>query len=92
MESLEVMALLVSDSLALPWLQASAGPPTWVWAALLMAGFVGLTVLTVVLARFAVLRTPPPVIARDGAARRELAEEASQHDEADQSGQKGARS
>ncbi len=34
----------------------------WAWAALLMAGFVGLTVLTMALARLPTRRAPPPVI------------------------------
>ena len=60
-------------------LQASAGTPPWVWAALLMAAFAALTVLTMVLVRRAVLRPPPPpagsrVEAPDEAARRELDE------------------
>jgi hypothetical protein len=43
----------------LPWLVAS-GAPTWVWAALLMAGFVALTVFTMWLARLPARRKPPP--------------------------------
>ena len=57
-------------------LQASGGTPTWVWAALVMAGFAGLSVLTMALVRLPVLRAPPPLIALteapDEAARREL--------------------
>lgn len=58
-------------------LQASAGTPRWIWAALLMAGFVGGSALVVALARLPVLRPPPPVAARlavapDQAARGEL--------------------
>ncbi len=57
-------------------LQASGGAPTWVWAALLIAAFAGLTVLTMVLVRYPVLRAPPPfsapVEAPDEPARREL--------------------
>ena len=36
------------------------GPPAWVWAALLMAGFAALTVFTMLLARIPTLRSPPP--------------------------------
>ena len=47
-----------------------AGPPAWVWATLLMAGFAALTVLTMLLARIPTLRPPPPDEAdeEDGAA------------------------
>ena len=38
-----------------------AGPPAWVWATLLMAGFAALTVFTMVLARIPTLRSPPPL-------------------------------
>ena len=37
-----------------------AGPPAWVWATLLMAGFAALTVFTMALARIPTLRPPPP--------------------------------
>ena len=37
----------------------AAGPPAWVWAALLMAGFATLTVFTMLLARIPTLRQPP---------------------------------
>ena len=48
----------------------AAGPPAWVWATLLMAGFAALTVLTMLLARIPTLRPPPPDEAdeEDGAA------------------------
>ena len=36
-----------------------AGPPAWVWATLLMAGFAALTVFTMALARIPTLRPPP---------------------------------
>ena len=36
-----------------------AGPPAWVWATLLMAGFAALTVFTMLLARIPTLRSPP---------------------------------
>ena len=36
-----------------------AGPPAWVWATLLMAGFAALTVFTMLLARIPTLRPPP---------------------------------
>ena len=38
----------------------AAGPPAWIWATLLMAGFAALTVLTMLLARIPTLRPPPP--------------------------------
>ncbi len=55
----------------------AAGPPRWPWAALIMAGFAGLTVITMLLVRPAMLRpAPQPVVARvepsDVTARREL--------------------
>jgi hypothetical protein len=58
-------------------LQASAGAPTWIWAALLAAAFVALTVLTMALVRLPVLHVPPlavaaPIEAPGEAARREL--------------------
>ncbi len=37
----------------------ASGPPAWVWATLLMAGFAALTVLTMLLARIPTLRPPP---------------------------------
>ena len=40
---------------------AAASAPTWVWAALVMAGFVGLTLITMALARLPVRRPPPPL-------------------------------
>ena len=39
-----------------------AAAPAWVWATLVMIGFVVLTVLTMWLARFPVTRKPPPVV------------------------------
>jgi len=39
-----------------------AAVPAWVWATLVMIGFVALTVLTMWLARFPVMRKPPPVL------------------------------
>jgi hypothetical protein len=42
-------------------LLASAGMPRWVWAALLMAAFVGVSVITMLLVRYPVRRAPPPV-------------------------------
>ena len=58
-------------------LQASAGTPTWVWAALLAAAFVALTVVTMALVRLPVLGVPAPAViapieAPGEAARREL--------------------
>lgn len=44
-----------------PPLEASAAAPTWIWGALLMAGFVGLSVVTVALARLPVLQRPAPL-------------------------------
>ncbi len=38
-----------------------AATPAWVWAVLLMAGFVALTVLTMALARIPARRAPPPL-------------------------------
>jgi hypothetical protein len=60
--------------------QATAGgAPKWVWAALLMAGFAGISAFTMALARVPARRTPPPFVgtlaateAPDEAARREL--------------------
>jgi hypothetical protein len=46
-------------------LLASAGMPRWVWAALLMAAFVGVSVLTMLLTRYPVRRAPPPVTPPD---------------------------
>lgn len=61
-------------------LVASTGTPSWVWGALLMAGFGSLTLLTMALARIPTLRRPAPLVASvgpaeeqaDEAARREL--------------------
>lgn len=66
-----------------PPLVASTGPPTWTWAALMMAAFAGLSVFTMVLARVPALSPPSapvaePVEHEDGDAEtlvmRELAE------------------
>lgn len=54
---LEAVAVSFADPLL-----ASGGVPSWVWAALLMAGFVGLSLLTMALARFPVRRRPPPLV------------------------------
>jgi hypothetical protein len=40
-------------------LLAWAGMPRWIWAALLMAAFVGVSVITMLLARYPVRRAPP---------------------------------
>jgi len=40
----------------------AASVPVWVWATLVMIGFVALTALTMWLARFPVERKPPPVL------------------------------
>lgn len=40
---------------------AAGGPPEWVWATLLMAGFVALSVFTMVLIRLPLRRRPPPL-------------------------------
>ncbi len=40
-------------------LQASAGPPRWIWAALFMAGFAAISVFTMALARVPTLSRPP---------------------------------
>jgi hypothetical protein len=69
-------ALLAVAPIALAPLQAAFGPPTWIWAALMMAGFVGLTIGTMALVRFPARRRPPPFVApaeaAAEAARREL--------------------
>lgn len=39
-----------------------AAAPVWVWATLVMIGFVALTVFTMWLARFPVERQPPPFV------------------------------
>ncbi len=36
----------------------AAGPPAWVWATLLMAGFAALTVFTMLLTRIPILKPP----------------------------------
>ena len=52
-------------------LQASTGGlPKWIWAALFMAGFAGVSVFTVVLARIPTRRTPPPFETPDPPAQR----------------------
>jgi hypothetical protein len=43
-------------------LEASTGPPAWVWATLLMAGFAALTVATMALARIPTIERPEPVV------------------------------
>ncbi len=50
-----VQQLLSADGGAL----LATGPPAWVWATLLMAGFAALTVFTMLLARIPTLRPPP---------------------------------
>jgi len=40
-------------------LEAGTGPPKWIWAALLMAGFAAVSVFTMGLARVSTLRQPP---------------------------------
>ena len=52
-----VQQLLSADVGAL----LASGPPAWVWATLLMAGFAALTVFTMLLARIPTLRPPPPL-------------------------------
>ncbi len=49
-----VQQLLSADAAVLV-----AGPPAWVWATLLMAGFAALTVFTMLLAGIPTLRPPP---------------------------------
>jgi hypothetical protein len=39
----------------------AAEVPRWIWAALVIGAFVGVTVLTIVLARYPLRRVPPPV-------------------------------
>ena len=57
----------------------AAAVPTWVWATLLMAGFVALTLFTMWLARYPVRWRPPPI-----APPRERA--AGEHEEEDRGG------
>jgi hypothetical protein len=52
-------------SLLFDTLLAWAGMPRWVWAALLMATFVGVSVITMLLARYPVRRAPPPAMPPD---------------------------
>ena len=40
----------------------ASGGPKWVWAALLMAGFVALSALTMALTRIPARHTPPPLV------------------------------
>ncbi|MCH7811611.1 MAG: hypothetical protein IH958_03175 [Chloroflexi bacterium] len=54
-------------------LAASTGAPRWIWAALLMAGFTALTVVTMVFIRLPVRETPTPVSAPPPPARPEEA-------------------
>ena len=58
-------------------LEAGDGPPAWLWATLVMAGFVALSLVTMALARLPVRRPPLPLTPRrveapDEGARREL--------------------
>jgi len=46
---------------ALGALFAAIDPPRWVWATLVMAAFVAVSLLTMFLARYPVRRAPPPV-------------------------------
>lgn len=46
----------IESFVSLPLLAA----PAWIWATLMMAGFVALTALTMALARFAVKERPAP--------------------------------
>ena len=43
-------------------LQASTGPPRWIWAALFMAGFAAISVFTMALARVPTLSRPPVLV------------------------------
>jgi hypothetical protein len=45
-------------SLVMPLL--AAGVPRWIWAALLMAAVLAVTVLTMWLVRYPIRRVPPP--------------------------------
>ncbi|MCH8949213.1 MAG: hypothetical protein IIB87_02415 [Chloroflexi bacterium] len=56
-----VQQLLSADAAVLV-----AGPPAWVWATLLMAGFAALTVFTMLLARIPTLRPPLDTDEEDG--------------------------
>jgi len=40
----------------------AASVPPWAWAALLMAVFVGVTIVTMLLTRYPVRRAPPPAL------------------------------
>jgi len=40
--------------------------PAWVWAILVMAGFVALSAFTMWLTRFPVRRVPPPLLPKEG--------------------------
>ena len=40
---------------------SAATMPPWVWAALVMAAFAGVTIVTMLLTRYPVRRAPPPV-------------------------------
>ena len=54
----------MSVSLLFEPLFAATVPP-WVWAALVMAAFVGVTIVTMILTRYPVRRAPPPVAPPD---------------------------
>ena len=56
--------LLPDVAAALSPLLAS-GAPKWIWATLIMAGFVGLTGLTMALARISTRQRPPPARPQD---------------------------
>ncbi len=63
-----------------------AATPAWVWAALLMAGFVALTVLTMALARIPARRAPPPLSGGADAREQPADAEAGSAEDLDQQG------
>ncbi|MDZ4278379.1 MAG: DUF2007 domain-containing protein, partial [Dehalococcoidia bacterium] len=60
-------ALLSAGALPLAATLVASGAPAWVWAALIVTGFVGLSGFTIWLARFPTRWTPPPFDASEPA-------------------------
>ena len=56
-----MFASLAQAAAQFPVLPVASGAPAWIWATLLMAAFVAITVFTMWLIRFPLRRTPPPV-------------------------------
>ena len=56
-----MFASIAQAAAQLPSLPLASGAPVWIWATLLMAAFVAITVLTMWLVRFPLRHTPPPV-------------------------------